>query len=66
MNLEASKLGSYTKGEITGVNKDNWIYINVWDYKPSWKITVQEFVTNSATTLEVSRMERINRDPIVL
>lgn len=65
MNLEASKLGSYTKGEITGVNKDNWIYINVWDYKPSWKITVQEFVTNSATTLEVSRMEECY-DPLYM
>ena len=65
MNLEASKLGSYTKGEIAGVNKDNWIYINVWDYKPSWKITVQEFETNSAKTLQVSRMEECY-DPLYM
>ena len=65
MNLDASKLGSYTKGEIAGENKDNWIYINVWDYKPSWKITVQEFVTNSATTLEVVRMDECY-DPLYM
>ena len=65
MNLEASKLGSYTKGEIAGVNKDNWIYINVWDYKPSWKISVQEFATNSATTLQVTRMDECY-DPLYM
>ena len=65
MNLDASKLGSYTEGEIAGENKDNWIYINVWDYKPSWKITVQEFETNSAKTLEVVRMDECY-DPLYM
>lgn len=65
MNLDASKLGTYTKGDIAGENKENWIYINVWDYKPSWKITVQEFVTNSATTLNVTRMSE-SYDPLYM
>lgn len=65
MNLEASRLGSYTKGEIAGENKENWIYINVWDYKPSWKISVQEFATNSATTLQVTRMDECY-DPLYM
>ncbi len=65
MNLKTSKLGSYTKGDIAGENKENWIYINVWDYKPSWKITVQEFATNSAATLDVTRMEECY-DPLYM
>ena len=65
MNLDPSKLGTYTKVDIAGENKENWIYINVWDYKPSWKITVQEFVTNSATTLNVTRMSE-SYDPLYM
>ena len=65
MNLDASKLGAYTKGDIAGENKENWIYINVWDYKPSWKITVQEYVTNSAATLNVTRMSE-SYDPLYM
>ena len=65
MNLDALKLGTYTKGDIAGENKENWIYINVWDYKPSWKITVQEYVTNSAATLNVTRMSE-SYDPLYM
>ena len=38
MNLTTSKI----TGEIVGENKNNYVYINVWDYKPSWRITVKE------------------------
>ena len=49
MNLDESKLGSYTAGEIAGVNKQNWVYIYIWDYKPSWKISVEEYLTNGSS-----------------
>ena len=38
MNLTTSKI----TGEIVGEDKNNYVYINVWDYKPSWRITVKE------------------------
>ena len=48
MNLNAAKLGTYTAGEIAGENKDNWVYIYMWDYKPSWKLSVEEYRTDGA------------------
>lgn len=38
INLSSSKIS----GEIIGENKNNYVYINIWDYKPSWRITVKE------------------------
>ena len=48
MNLDELKLGKYTAGYIAGENKENWVCIYVWDYKPSWKITVEEYRTDGA------------------
>lgn len=45
MNIDASSLGKYTAGYIAGENKDNWVYIYIWDYKPSWKLTVEEVLS---------------------
>ena len=45
MNIDASKLGKYTTGYISGENKDNWVYIYIWDYKPTWKITIEEVLS---------------------
>lgn len=41
MNLDISKMNDYITGNIAGTNKDNWVYINIWDYKPSWTIKEQ-------------------------
>ena len=38
MNLTTSKI----TGELIGEDKNNWVYINVWDYKQSWNISVKE------------------------
>ena len=43
MNMDAASLKNYTTGKIAGPDADNWVYIRVWDYKPSWKITVREY-----------------------
>jgi hypothetical protein len=43
MNLNEAKLDKYTAGYIAGENKENWVYIYIWDYKPSWKISVEEY-----------------------
>lgn len=38
MNLTTSKI----TGELLGEDKNNWVYINAWDYKHSWNISVKE------------------------
>jgi hypothetical protein len=43
MNMDEALLRGYTSGNIAGSDADNWVYIRVWDYKPSWKITVKEY-----------------------
>ena len=42
MNLSRESLGDYTTGDIAGASKDNWVYIRVWDWKDSWKLSVKE------------------------
>lgn len=38
INLSTDKIS----GELLGEDNNNWVYINVWDYKPSWRVTVKE------------------------
>lgn len=40
--LDSLKLVGFTTNSLWKKNTNNWVYINVWDYKPSWKITVTE------------------------
>lgn len=63
MNIDASSLGKYTAGYIAGENKDNWVYIYIWDYKPSWNLTVEEVLSeDNHKTLYPARID--SYDPL--
>ena len=50
-----------TAGEYTRVSRENEILINVWDYDPSWTVTV----TENGKSLPVTRLRDV-RDPLYL
>ena len=59
MNLTTTKI----TGEIIGENKNNYVYINVWDYKPSWRITVKEQMADG-TEKELTAVKVETYDPL--
>ena len=52
MNLEpyTQNETSYDWGEIGGPSSANYIYLDVWDYKPGWSITAKEGTKNLTVT----------------
>ena len=42
MNLSNESIAGYTTGGVLGEDNNNWVYIRIWDYKPTWKIVVKE------------------------
>ena len=64
MSLDASKLGNYTTGGIAGGDNANWVYINIWDYKPSWTVSVKEIVGDSSRNLQPVMFE--SYDPLYM
>lgn len=50
---------AYTK-DYYGVNTDNWIYLNVWDYKEGWTVSV----TENGVPLEVTQFS--SYDPLYM
>lgn len=60
MNLDEDSLKGHTAGNIAGSNADNWVYIRIWDYKPSWKLTVKEYDSQ----LQVERFD--SYDPLYM
>lgn len=60
MDMDAAALNGYTLGNIAGPDNDNWVYIRIWDYKPSWKISVREY----GRELKVTKFE--SYDPLYM
>lgn len=50
-----------TVGEYATANSDNYVLINVWDWDPSWKVTV----TENGNPLTVTQLKGV-KDPLYL